>query len=221
MRKISSPRPLPLCLLPEIPPIKGHTREKLSDPLGCARNSTHPHGGSSTPPGSPLHDCRLFHGALGSPRNHLRPGRTGSGAHAAPIPDQAAILDASTTWHPRLVILLACTPTIAGFMGLSGGLIGLLTPADIVASSPELMKIASPEALKYIGYGRTTIAVTMAILGWFVLHLGYARHYQRLATSDGYGLEVPGSRDATAPAGNVHPPRLRKRTPHLRRANRG
>ena len=81
-------------------------------------------------------------------------------------------------------------------MGLSGGLIGLLTPADIVASSPELMKIASPKALKYIGYGRTTIAVTMAIPGWFVLHLGYARHYQRLATSDGYGLEVPGSRDA-------------------------
>ena len=44
------------------------------------------------------------------------------------IPDQAAIPDASTTWHPRLVILLACTPPIAGFMGLSGGLIGLLTP---------------------------------------------------------------------------------------------
>lgn len=90
-------------------------------------------------------------------------------------------------------------------MGLSGGLVGLLTPADIVASSPELMEIASPEALKYIGYGRTTIAVTMAIPGWFVLHLGYARHYQRLATSDGYDLEAPGRRDATAPAGKRSP----------------
>ena len=111
------------------------------------------------------------------------------------VPDDAPIPEALTPWSPTLVSLLACTPVIAGFMGLSGGLVGLLAPTDILQSSPEIAEI-TPEALIYVGYARTTIAVTMAILGWFVLHLGYARHYQRIAAIDGRGLEVPGTLEA-------------------------
>lgn len=205
MRKISSPHPLPLCLLPEIPHQRTTPAKNSQIPWAVLEILLILMGTAALLPAVPYTIAASSMGLWVLLATIYVLVTLGQARTQRLIPDQAAILDASTTWHPRLVILLACTPPIAGFMGLSGGLIGLLTPADIVASSPELMKIASPEALKYIGYGRTTIAVTMAILGWFVLYLGYARHYQRLATSDGYDLEVPGSRDATAPAGKRSP----------------
>lgn len=96
---------------------------------------------------------------------------------------------------PWLVFLLGWTPVVAAFMGLLGGLIGLTTPQDVIAQVPEQLEIDEQTILRSIQIVFGVMAILMAVLGWLLLHLSYARHYERLDHMYGPAIRFPGTAD--------------------------
>ena len=110
--------------------------------------------------------------------------------------DQPDIQGAALVLPSWLVFLLGWTPVIAAFMGLIGGLTGLVSPEQFADQAPELLAIDRDTALRIARITIDVITVLMAVLGWSLLHLGYARHYERLDHLHGSAIEFPGTKDA-------------------------
>lgn len=94
---------------------------------------------------------------------------------------------------------------IAAFMGLFGGLIGLSVPRGFVADLPEILGTDRETALRAARVVFNVITVLMALLGWSLLHLGYARHYERLDHLHGPAIEFPGPPSPGRPTTSTSP----------------
>ena len=112
------------------------------------------------------------------------------------VPDRQTTGEPAPALGPWMVSLLGWTPMIAAFMGLFGGLIGLSVPRGLVADLPEILGTDRETALRAARVVFNVITVLMALLGWSLLHLGYARHYERLDHLYGSAIEFPGTKDA-------------------------
>ena len=110
-------------------------------------------------------------------------------------PDKEINQDPVFALPPWLVFLLGWTPVVAAFMGLLGGLIGLTTPQDVIDQVPEQLEIDEQTMLRSIQIVFGVMTVLMAVLGWLLLHLSYARHYERLDHMYGPAIRFPGTAD--------------------------
>ena len=109
------------------------------------------------------------------------------------VPDRQTTGEPAPALGPWMVSLLGWTLMIAAFMGLFGGLIGLSVPRGFVADLPEILGTDRETALRAARVVFNVITVLMALLGWSLLHLGYARHYERLDHLHGPVIEFPGT----------------------------
>lgn len=95
-----------------------------------------------------------------------------------------------------MIVLLGMTPAVAAFMGLFGALLELSLPEEgLVTNLPELLGTDRGETLALARTAFNIITVLIAILGWSLLHLSYARHYERLDHVHGPALAFPGTKD--------------------------
>ena len=110
------------------------------------------------------------------------------------IPDEDTTQDPALPLKDWLVFLLGLTPVMAAFMGSLGGLIGLL-PDNLADRLPEILETGQEEMLSAIRTVFNVVTVLMAILGWSLLHLSYARHYERLDHLHGPAFSFPNAKD--------------------------
>ncbi|WP_247595419.1 DUF1345 domain-containing protein [Actinomyces procaprae] len=112
------------------------------------------------------------------------------------LPDDLEIREPALRLHPRLVSLLGSAPVIAALMGLINGLAGANIPQELV---DQLSSVYSAEEtaslIRIIQVVFTVMTILMAVLGWALLHLGYARHYERLDHLYGPSFKFPGTED--------------------------
>ncbi|TFH53691.1 DUF1345 domain-containing protein [Actinomyces viscosus] len=94
-----------------------------------------------------------------------------------------------------MIVLLGMTPAVAAFMGVLGALLELSLPAGLVTNLPSILGTDRQEALALARTVFNITTVLMAILGWSLLHLSYARHYERLDHVHGPAFDFPGIKD--------------------------
>lgn len=110
-------------------------------------------------------------------------------------PDKEVGQEPALALPPWLVFLLGWSPVVAAFVGLLGGLIGVTAPQDVIDQVPEQLEIDEQTALRSIQIVFGVMAVLMAVLGWLLLHLSYARHYERLDHMYGPAISFPETAD--------------------------
>ncbi len=115
------------------------------------------------------------------------------------VPDQTDTQETALVLPSWLVFLLGWTPVIAAFMGLTGGLTEQVSPDQIADQITQLLTTDRDTALRIAGVAIDAVTVLMAVLGWSLLHLGYARHYERLDHLYGSAIEFPGTRMPSSP----------------------
>ncbi len=111
------------------------------------------------------------------------------------VPDEDVTREPALNLHYWMVFLLGWTPVAAAFMGLIGGVIELSVPQGIVDRLPEILETDRATILMLVRSVFNVVTVLMAILGWLLLHLSYARHYERLDQLYGPTLSFPGAKD--------------------------
>ena len=112
------------------------------------------------------------------------------------VPDQTDTQETALVLPSWLVFLLGWTPVIAAFMGLIGGLTEQVSPDQIADQITQLLTADRDTALRIARVAIDAVTVLMAVLGWSLLHMGYARHYERLDHLYGSAIEFPGTKDA-------------------------
>ncbi|RAX22444.1 DUF1345 domain-containing protein [Actinomyces sp. Z5] len=112
------------------------------------------------------------------------------------LPEDLEIREPALKLHPRLVSLLGSAPVIAALMGLINVLVGANIPQELVDQLSSVHSAEETESLiRIIQVVFTVMTILMAVLGWALLHLGYARHYERLDHLYGPALQFPGTAD--------------------------
>ncbi len=98
---------------------------------------------------------------------------------------------------PRwLIALLGTSPAIAALVGLVNVLTGINIPQELIDQLAVINGAAQVSALtRALQIVATVITILTAMLGWALLHLGYARHYERLDHLFGPALQFPGTAD--------------------------
>lgn len=112
------------------------------------------------------------------------------------LPDQADIQQSAPVLPSWMIFLLGWTPAVAAFMGLIGGLSGQFSSEELIHQVSALPASERDAALRAVRIAINTVTVLMAVIGWSLLHLGYARHYERLDHRYGSAIDFPGTKDA-------------------------
>ena len=115
------------------------------------------------------------------------------------LPDQADIQQSAPVLPSWMIFLLGWTPAVAAFMGLIGGLSGQFSSEELIHQVSALPASERDAALRAVRIAINTVTVLMAVIGWSLLHLGYARHYERLDHRYGSAIDFPGTKDAAGP----------------------
>ncbi|WP_103062592.1 DUF1345 domain-containing protein [Actinomyces qiguomingii] len=99
---------------------------------------------------------------------------------------------------PRwLIAVLGTAPVIAALVGLLNGLAGANVPQELIDHlATAYGPVQAATLTRVLQVAATIITVLTAMLGWALLHLGYARHYERLDHLYGPSLKFPGTADA-------------------------
>jgi hypothetical protein len=137
--------------------------------------------------------------------------------YARLLPDQTDTQETALVLPSWLVFLLGWTPVIAAFMGLIGGLTEQVGPDQIADQITQLLTTDRDTALRIARVAIDAVTVLMAVLGWSLLHLGYARHYERLDHLYGSAIEFPGTKDAELTELHVLRHHYRHHLRHIRR----
>ncbi|MBW3069254.1 DUF1345 domain-containing protein [Actinomyces sp. 594] len=112
------------------------------------------------------------------------------------LPDDREIREPALRLHRRLVALLGSAPVVAALMGLINALAGANIPQELVDQLSGVYGAAQTASLiRVIQAVAIVMTILMAVLGWALLHLGYARHYERLDHLYGPSLRFPGTTD--------------------------
>lgn len=110
------------------------------------------------------------------------------------VPDAEVSPEPVLPLRPWMVSLLGLAPVVAAFMGLLAGLDGLLAESMIDHLS-QILQVDEETTLSIIRTAFNAVTVLMAVLGWFLLHLSYARHYERLDSLHGPAFSFPEAKD--------------------------
>ncbi|SHJ12784.1 Protein of unknown function [Actinomyces denticolens] len=111
------------------------------------------------------------------------------------VPDDDGTRKPALRLSRWMIVLLGLTPATAAFMGVLGALLELSLQEGPMTNLPTIVGTEREEALALVRMVIKLTTVLMAILGWSLLHLSYARHYERLNRIHGPAFAFPGTKD--------------------------
>ncbi|SDM98502.1 DUF1345 domain-containing protein [Actinomyces ruminicola] len=112
------------------------------------------------------------------------------------LPDDGEVQEPALSLPRWLIALLGTSPVIAALVGLFNVLTGIGIPQELIDQLAVSYGAEQVSALtQVLQVAATAITILTAMLGWALLHLGYARHYERLDHLYGPALRFPATAD--------------------------